>query len=140
MAVEDNSQISKDENRTAWPFFAALAVVGVILAAVLAVALRSPDTANSDGVVQAVRSFVAAHNGVDDALRRAAVCPAFDNTRSPLAGQDNERVALVTADNPTITGENATVSVTTRLDKSNSAERNATWNVVKTAGGWRVCD
>jgi hypothetical protein len=139
MTVDDNAQISQEDSRSAWPFFAAAAVVGVILAAILAVALSSPDSSEADRVVHAVQSFVAAHNGSAD-QRKNAECPGFDEARSPLADWTGRRVALVSASSPQINGNTATVTVTTRLDQPNSAERNAAWTVAKTDAGWRVCD
>jgi hypothetical protein len=139
MTVDDNPQISQEDSRSAWPFFAALAAVGVILAAILAVTLSSPDHSDSDNVVHAVQSFIAAHNGDAD-QRKAAECPGFAQARSPLAGQDGKRVAYVMATSPHITGNTATVDVTTRLDRPNAPNRNAIWTVAKTSSGWRVCD
>jgi hypothetical protein len=139
MTVDDNPQISQEDRRTAWPFFAAVVVVGVILAAILAVTLSSPDSSEADRVVRAAQTFVAAHNGDAD-QRRDAECPGFDEARSPLAAWAGQRVALVSATSPQIKGDTATVTVTTRLDRPNSAERNAVWTVAKTGAGWRVCD
>lgn len=139
MTVDDNPQISQEDSRSAWPFFAAAGVVGVILAAILAVTLTSPDSSDANQVVHAVQSFVAAHNGSAD-QRANAQCPAFDEARSPLVGWTGQRVALVSAASPQINGNTATVTVTTRLDRPNSAERNAAWTVAKTGAGWRVCD
>jgi hypothetical protein len=139
MTTEDNAQISQEDSRSAWPFFAAAGVVVVILAAIVAVTLSSPDTSDQDRVVRAAQAFVAAHNGDAD-QRKAARCPGFDEARSPLAGQDGKRVAFVMATSPRISGDTATVEVTTRLDQADAPQHGATWTVVRTASGWRVCD
>lgn len=128
-------RISQEDTRAIWPFMLAVGIVGVILAAIIFASLNSSPVPEGDRVVQAVQAFVAAHNVNDPARIKATECPGFDEQHSPLAGQKG-RIGLTDTGAVTINGTAATIDVTTKGD---GPAVKASWRLVNTQDGWKVC-
>ncbi len=126
--------------RTAVPFFAALAIVALIVAAIVIAGIVSPAEDNvteSDRLQVAVADFVGAHNGDDDLRKRSTECEGFDEKNSMLAGRDGN-VTIKLIEGMEVNGDRGKAQVTTEVDGKDP--KTDTWNFVRSDGTWRVCN
>lgn len=124
------------DTRTVVPIVAAFGVVALILIAIVVGGMLAPAEKNvteADKVAVAVRDFVAARNSNDPNRVRAAVCPAFDEARTPLPAVQAE---LVRVEHAQVDNGRGTAEVTV---KTGGTERTATWKLAHHDGRWRVC-
>lgn len=132
-------QTPDDDTRTPWPFIAAVAVIGLIVAGIVIAGLLSPadeNVSDSQRVQTAVTNFVAAHNKNDEPQLRAATCAEFDAAKSPLPQRSGE-VSVDRVEAAVVDGDRATAEVTTKHDDATDPVTN--WKFTRTDGEWRVC-
>ncbi|WP_028479456.1 hypothetical protein [Nocardia sp. CNY236] len=138
---DPNIRIDQTDKRTLVPFVAAGVVAVVVLIAIVLTQIFSTAEKNvttSDRIGAAVHNFVEGYKSTDTMPPPDAACEDFDAGRWPLARQmeDGKSVDVTEVGEPTVNGDRAETSVTTKVD---GVEATTVWRLTQSDGRWLVC-
>ncbi|UYP18335.1 hypothetical protein OED52_16975 [Rhodococcus sp. Z13] len=125
-------------DRSAAPFFGALAVIVVLAVVVLGAQLFSPSGENvgdDELVRRTVTDYVTAHNGDDDQVLDRLRCDDLPADEAPLTGVEGS-VELQATQNISVDGDRGTADVRVR---TGDEPETSTWQFVRVGDNWRVC-